>query len=94
MDTTIRLGAFHLHLEQVRPDPGEFITIPGGGGRYTPNDEIWLPLVEHGIKNATRKFLKPGLVGDGVLQFETSGQIQANRVDILDLIDEALEYLC
>ncbi|MFD2840878.1 hypothetical protein ACFSYH_09890 [Populibacterium corticicola] len=97
MDTTIRLDAFHLHLAQVRPDLGEFITFRGGGGRNTPNDEIWLPVVEHGLKNATRRSVKPGFVGDGVLRFEASGQIQADRVDavdIRDLIDEALRYLC
>ncbi|WP_166348988.1 hypothetical protein [Phytoactinopolyspora limicola] len=97
MDTAIRIDAFGVHLRQVRPDLGEFITFRGGGGRSDPNDEIWLPVVEHGLKNTTRRSVNPGFVGDGVLRFEASGQIQSNRVDavdVRDLIDEALKYLC
>lgn len=97
MEAAIRIDAFTLHLEHVRPELSEFITFRGGGGRNDPNDETWLPVVEHGLKNTTRKSVKPGFVGDGTLRFEASGQIRANQVDAIDvrdLIDEALTYLC
>lgn len=97
MDDAIRIDAFVLHLRHVRPDLCEFITFRGGGGRSNPDDEIWLPVVEQGLKNTTRKSVKPGLVGDGTLRFEASGQIPAklvDAIDIRDLIEEALKYLC
>lgn len=97
MDAAIRVDAFASHLKQVRPELSELIAFRGGGGRSNPNDETWLPVVEHGLKNTTRRSVKPGFVGDGALRFEASGQIRANRVDAIDvrdLIDEALKYLC
>lgn len=97
MDDAIRIDAFVLHLRQVRPDLSEFITFRGGGGRSNPDDEIWLPVVEQGLKNTTRRSVKPGFVGDGTLRFEASGQIPAklvDAIDIRDLIEEALKYLC
>ena len=47
--------------------------------------------------NGTRSNVKPGFVGDGALRFEASGQISAadvDAIDLLDLIDEGLAYLC
>ncbi|MCF8571545.1 hypothetical protein L5G32_14835 [Gordonia sp. HY002] len=73
------------------------LTFRGGGGRSNPDDEIWLPVVEHGPKRTTRRSVKPGFVGDGTLRFEASGQIQAilvDAIDIRDLLEEALKYLC
>lgn len=96
MDAAIRIEALNAHLKQVRPDLNELITFSGGGGRSDPNDDIWLPVVEHGLKNTTRRSVKPGFVGDGALRFEASGRIQANLVDAMDilgLIDEALRHL-
>lgn len=101
MTDAIRIDAFQGHLKKVRQDLGEFVTYRGGGGRSNPDDKIWLPVVERGLrgpsnlagvpgpegKRGTRQNLSPGFVGDGTLRFEASGQIETNLVDAVDVRD-------
>ncbi|WP_350269034.1 hypothetical protein AAFP32_10100 [Brevibacterium sp. CBA3109] len=111
MTDAIRIEAFQRHLGHARPDLMKLVTFRGAGGRNTPNDDVWLPVVERGLKDSsnidgvpgpkgvqgTRQNVNPGFVGDGTLRFEASGQIKSvavDAVDLLDLIDEALKYLC
>lgn len=111
MTDAIRIDAFRRHLGQNRPDLEGLVTFRRGGGRTTPSDAVWLPVVERGLKtksnpggvpspkggNGTRSNVNPGFVGDSTLRFEASGQIRSaavDAVDLLDLIDEGLAYLC
>lgn len=111
MTDAIRIDAFRRYLGQNRPDLEALVTFRGGGGRSAPDDGLWLPVVERGLKNksnpdgvpgpkgdnGTRSNVKPGFVGDGTLRFEASGQVSSaavDAVDLLDLIDEGLTYLC
>lgn len=97
MDAAIRLDALAAHLRTHRPDLADVLNLRGRGGRGTPNDEIWMPVVEHGFDGTNRRTRNPGFAGDGTLQFEASGAIVAAKVDatdVRDLIDQALRWLC
>lgn len=97
LDSAICIKAFISHLQQVRPDLSGLITYSDGGGRSTPDDDAWLPIVKNGLQNEKRGSVKPGFVGDGTLRFEASGSIETGQVDAVDiriLIEEALRHLC
>lgn len=100
MTDSIRIDAFRRHLGWTRPDLEALVAFRGGGGRGAPDDDLWLPVVERGLKNysnpggvqgakggnGTRSNVNPGFAGDGTLRFEASGQINSAAVDAVGLL--------
>lgn len=99
MSETIKVTSFHNHLRQANPSLEKRFIARSRSRRREPNDEIWLPVVQLGLKNksnpngipgpngenGTRSNNNPGFAGDGTLRFQESVNISAADMSARDL---------